>query len=644
MFDDMTQMITKHLALDQSTEIRTPNLQLNFQKSNVSTIQTSFSMQDGAVNLPSFCDLLSNTGGDCQNSIIIQKSMMMNMALTGQNGDNETHIGSSKSISYSLYDENKKEIPIKDQQKPLEYWIPKDPTVPVEPYKFIDALNATMVNDTTKFLYMNGTILNGFRLTGSNVSVHIQIRPDSTNSKNLMTTGYLLLLKFGDTPGLDVTTKYFDEWSIYCPSTDLLQEYNDSYYLFFMNISRVNSFNGYVGYSIRELNSTQLSMVDCNNKTDISALNTIVNTIDFSSSSNISTFTNNFYLRVYSAGCYYMDTTNNKWSTYGMEILGDTNITHTHCQSNHLTSFAGGFVVLPNEINFNNVWANADFTKNPVIYITCIVLVSLYLLLAVWARYQDSRDEKKMGVVLLDYQDSISSLGGLALLGGANIKEQVNKYIYEIIVLTGSRKDAGTESKVSCIITSESSETDIIDLKDSNPNMKKRRKVFNRAGVDSFLLALDKPLGSLTSIRIWHDNSGIDSQRSSWYLKYVIVHDLQTRDKNYFICDKWLAIDKEDSLIERVLPISLQEQKTQFKYLLAKQTKQKLSDGHLWFSIFARPVQSSFNRLDRLTCCFVLLAISMLMNILYYGMANQANKANGLQIGPFINITPEQVT
>jgi hypothetical protein len=564
------------------------------------------------------------------------------MALTGGNGDNETKIGSSRSISYSLYDENKNEIPIANLNKKIEYWIPKDSSVAIEPYKLIDALNATMVNDTTKLVYMNGTIINGFKLTGTNSSLHVQIKPDNLNPSIISMVGYLFLLKFGDNPVLSSTTKYFDEWSIYCPSTDLIPEYNESYYLFFMNMTRVNSFNGYVGYSLRELNSTQLSMINCSNKTDISAMNTIINTLDFSTSSNMSLFTNNFWLRVYSAGCYYMDTATNKWSTFGMEILGDTNITHTHCQSNHLTSFAGGFVVLPNEINFNNVWANADFTKNPVIYATCIALVSLYLLLALWSRYQDSKDEKKMNVVLLDYKESFS-LGEVALLMGANVKEQVNKYIYEIIVFTGSRKDAGTESKVSCIITSESTETDIIELKDSNPNMKKRRKVFNRAGVDSFLLALDKPLGSLTSIRIWHDNSGKDSQRSAWFLKYVIVHDLQTRDKSHFICDKWLALDKEDSQIERVLPISLQEQKTQFKYLLAKQTKQKLSDGQLWFSIFARPVQSSFNRLDRLTCCFVLLAITMLMNILYYGMANQANIANGLQIGPFINITPEQV-
>ncbi len=122
----------------------------------------------------------------------------------------------------------------------------------------------------------------------------------------------------------------------------------------------------------------------------------------------------------------------------------------------------------------------------------------------------------------------------------------------------------------------------------------------------------------------------------------MIIHDIQSREKYYFICEDWLAVDKGDGLINRVIPIAGEAQKTQFKYLLRKEAKQKLTDGHLWFSIFARPVQSSFTRLDRLTCGFVLLCISMLMNILYYGTDKSTNP-NGLKIGPF-NFTPEQIS
>ena len=122
-----------------------------------------------------------------------------------------------------------------------------------------------------------------------------------------------------------------------------------------------------------------------------------------------------------------------------------------------------------------------------------------------------------------------------------------------------------------------------------------------------------------------------------------MVHDLQTREKAYFICEKWLAIDKDDCKIERIVNLSLDSEKTQYNYLLTKSAKEKFTEDHLWLSVFTRPVQSSFTRLDRLTCCFVLLSISMVMNIMYYGMDNSSN-SGGLQIGPYINVTLQQIS
>ena len=145
----------------------------------------------------------------------------------------------------------------------------------------------------------------------------------------------------------------------------------------------------------------------------------------------------------------------------------------------------------------------------------------------------------------------------------------------------------------------------------------------------------------MTALRVWHDNSG-GGNNASWYLKYIIITDLSTKEKFYFICEKWLAIDKDDLRVERMLSVCGEKQKTEFSYLLQKQTKQNLMDGHLWFSIFARPVQSSFSRLERLTCAFVLLYMSMLMNILYYGVAKQSNNTPGLKLGP-LNLTIQQV-
>ena len=132
-----------------------------------------------------------------------------------------------------------------------------------------------------------------------------------------------------------------------------------------------------------------------------------------------------------------MNTSTNTWSSNGMDILEDSNLTHTHCISNHLTTFAGGLIVLPNAINFNKVWANASFLQNPVIYSTVIFLICLYILLGFWARYMDSKDDQKIGITLLPCD--------------LNNDATTNKYIYEIIVFTGNRLYAGTKSKVAVL-------------------------------------------------------------------------------------------------------------------------------------------------------------------------------------------------
>jgi polycystin 1L2 len=55
-------------------------------------------------------------------------------------------------------------------------------------------------------------------------------------------------------------------------------------------------------------------------------------------------------------------------------------------------------------------------------------------------------------------------------------------------------------------------------------------------------------LGLLNFIHIWHDNSGEDSS-ASWFLKYIIILDLQTMDKFYFIAQQWFAVEKDDGKV-----------------------------------------------------------------------------------------------
>jgi len=149
-------------------------------------------------------------------------------------------------------------------------------------------------------------------------------------------------------------------------------------------------------------------------------------------------------------------------------------------------------------------------------------------------------------------------------------------------------------------------------------------------------------LGNLAYLKIWHDNSG-KGHDASWFLKHIIVHDLQTKERFYFICWNWLAVEYGDGQIERELFLACDEQKTELKFLMEKQAKTYLKDNHLWLSVFYKPIQSNFSRLDRVTCCFVFHYLTMVLNILYYN-SSLGIIPNSIQIDlSMVSLSIEQV-
>ena len=234
----------------------------------------------------------------------------------------------------------------------------------------------------------------------------------------------MIILKKGYTPFLNETYADYDDFKLLCPfSSDYITaRNNDSFYLYFMNSTRVNGFQGFVGFGIRELSTAEIKSY-CSG-TSVQALNSppLI--------TNSTCFTADFYLRAFASGCYYYDTASGQWESNGTSVIYDSDAYATHCLSSHLTAYAGGLVVLPAAINFEYVWAHASFLQNPIIYSTVIVMVCLYVLLAIWSRYMDKRDSKKLNILPLS--DNLPT----------------DEYFYEIITFTGSRPEAGTESNV----------------------------------------------------------------------------------------------------------------------------------------------------------------------------------------------------
>lgn len=197
---------------------------------------------------------------------------------------------------------------------------------------------------------------------------------------------------------------------------------------------------------------------------------------------------------------------------------------------------------------------------------------------------------------------------------------------YEVIIFTGSRRNAGSTAEVSLIISG--------DQSDSKPYLLQRTSSlsYKRSSRDSYLVTTSSSLGSLLYIRIWHDNSGSDP---SWFLSQVIIRDVETSQEYFFLCNSWLACDEGDGLVERLIPVASPEELKDFQYLFLQNSSQGFSDGHLWFSIILRPAQSRFTHAQRVSCCLCLLLCTMLTNAMFYEVDVAKENNIDVDVGPY---------
>ena len=184
-----------------------------------------------------------------------------------------------------------------------------------------------------------------------------------------------------------------------------------------------------------------------------------------------------------------------------------------------------------------------------------------------------------------------------------------DRYRYEVTVYTARGRNTGTTANVSILIAGEDGQSAVHMLKSTS------RMCFLQGSVDSFLITTQECLGGLTFIRVWHDNSG---KSPSWFLSQVVIRDIETDDKFFFLCKSWLACDEGDGQVDRLFPAAGKEELRDFVHLFKTKTSRDFSDGHLWFSIAFRPVRSHFTCAQRVSCCLSLLMCSMLTNVLWH--------------------------
>ncbi|CAF4924741.1 unnamed protein product, partial [Rotaria sp. Silwood1] len=122
-----------------------------------------------------------------------------------------------------------------------------------------------------------------------------------------------------------------------------------------------------------------------------------------------------------------------------------------------------------------------------------------------------------------------------------------NRRTYRIITKTSDIDDANCDENVFIIISSGYGQSDKLELKYSSTYIKK----FQCSHEDVFTFENLISLDQLNKLIIWHDDSSI--LKSSWYLEYVKIDDIQTGGTYIFICNKWLSSTKDDRQILREL-------------------------------------------------------------------------------------------
>ncbi|XP_056135511.1 LOW QUALITY PROTEIN: polycystin-1 [Lampris incognitus] len=285
--------------------------------------------------------------------------------------------------------------------------------------------------------------------------------------------------------------------------------------------------------------------------------------------------------------CQYFSESEKQWRTDGMVPLAATNASRAVCRTRHLTDFAASLFVPLNAIEF--LMPERLGAPSLVVLLVCVLGLLCYAVAAAILHKLDQLDLRRAGVVPLCGRDGL--------------------FKYEVQVKTGWSQGAGTTAHVGISLYGRESRSGHRHL-DS-------RGAFTRNALDIFRIATDTSLGNIWKIRIWHDNKGLSP---AWLLQYVLVKDLQTGSSYYFLVEEWLSVDNErtDGRVEIGVESTEEAVLRQLSRLLVYELERALCESHLWVSLWERPTRSPFTRLQRATCCAVLLQLCLLANTLWY--------------------------
>ncbi|NXU35698.1 PKD1 protein, partial [Drymodes brunneopygia] len=302
-------------------------------------------------------------------------------------------------------------------------------------------------------------------------------------------------------------------------------------------------------------------------------------------------------LGLYTSLCQYFSEQEKRWKTEGIVPLEETRPDQAVCLTQHLTAFGASLFVPPNSVQF--IFPAPGPGLNYIVLLTCAVCFVTYSVAALIVHKLDMIDVSRVGVIPFCGKNGM--------------------YKYEILVKTGWGRGSGTTAHVGIALYGVDNKSGHRHLDGDN--------AFHRNSLDVFQIATERSLGSVWRIRIWHDNKGLSP---SWYLQHVIVRDLQSSKSYFFLVNDWLSVESEDNdgLVEREVFAASESELRSFWRIFVAELQRGFFEKHVWLSLWDRPPRSRFTRLQRATCCCLLIFLFLGANAVWYGLVGNVHLSN----------------
>ncbi|XP_073915013.1 polycystin-1 isoform X4 [Castor canadensis] len=311
---------------------------------------------------------------------------------------------------------------------------------------------------------------------------------------------------------------------------------------------------------------------------------------------------------LYTSLCQYFSEEEMMWRTDGLVPLEETSPSQAVCLTRHLTAFGASLFVPPSHVHF--IFPEPSAGVNYIVLLTCAVCLVTYMVMAVILRKLDQLDVRRVRII--------------PFCG------KRGRFKYEILVKTGWGRGSGTTAHVGIMLYG-------VDSQSGHRHLDGDR-AFHRNSLDIFQIATPHSLGRVWKIRVWHDNKGLSP---AWFLQHVIVRDLQSTHSTCFLVNDWLSVETEANggLVEKEVLAASDAALWRFRRLLVAELQRGFFDKHIWLSLWDRPPRSRFTRVQRATCCVLLLCLFLGANAVWYGVVGHVTYSTG----PVSSLIPPSV-